>query len=193
MKKGSIAGFIRGAACRACLAAGVGLLLSGLAIGIYTGIFLHRSVTANGRIVNLRELHDQQDGSLYYAPVFTFAASNGQIYTVSSDTGSNPPGFELGQPVKIMYEERQPSQAKIASFMQLWFNPLMFGFVGATSSVIGYLLYRYERQRNPGFKLIPSLAPAPAKPELKEYLLGDPKVDDFTVERDPDPGRPVTL
>ena len=31
------------------------------------------------------------------------------------------------------------------------------------------------------------------KPDFKAYLLGGPKVDDFTVERDPDTGRAVEL
>ena len=31
------------------------------------------------------------------------------------------------------------------------------------------------------------------RPNLKEYLLGGPKTDDFEVPRDNDTGRPVTL
>jgi len=31
------------------------------------------------------------------------------------------------------------------------------------------------------------------KPDFKEYLLGGPKVDDFSVERDRDTGRAVDL
>lgn len=31
------------------------------------------------------------------------------------------------------------------------------------------------------------------KPDFKAYLLGGPKVDDFTIERDRDPGRVVKL
>ena len=31
------------------------------------------------------------------------------------------------------------------------------------------------------------------KPDFKSYLLGGPKVDDFTIERDRDTGRPVEL
>ena len=31
------------------------------------------------------------------------------------------------------------------------------------------------------------------KPDFKAYLLGGPKVDDFSVERDPDTGRAVEL
>jgi antitoxin Phd len=31
------------------------------------------------------------------------------------------------------------------------------------------------------------------KPDFKAYLLGGPKVDDFSVERDRDPGRDVAL
>jgi antitoxin Phd len=31
------------------------------------------------------------------------------------------------------------------------------------------------------------------KPDLKDYLLGGPKVDNFEVERDPDTGREIIL
>jgi len=31
------------------------------------------------------------------------------------------------------------------------------------------------------------------RPDFKAYLLGGPKVDDFDVERDPDPGRAIEL
>jgi antitoxin Phd len=31
------------------------------------------------------------------------------------------------------------------------------------------------------------------KPDFKAYLLGGPKVDEFTIERDPDTGRIVEL
>jgi prevent-host-death family protein len=31
------------------------------------------------------------------------------------------------------------------------------------------------------------------KPDLKEYLLGGPKVDSFEIERDPDMGREIDL
>ena len=31
------------------------------------------------------------------------------------------------------------------------------------------------------------------KPDFKAYLLGGPKVEDFTIERESDPGRPIDL
>ena len=31
------------------------------------------------------------------------------------------------------------------------------------------------------------------RPDFKEYLLGGPKVDDFSIEREQDTGRPVDL
>jgi antitoxin Phd len=31
------------------------------------------------------------------------------------------------------------------------------------------------------------------KPDFKAHLLGGPKIDDFTIERDPDTGRDVEL
>ena len=32
-----------------------------------------------------------------------------------------------------------------------------------------------------------------SKPDFKAHLLGGPKIDDFSIERDPDPGRDVEL
>jgi antitoxin Phd len=34
---------------------------------------------------------------------------------------------------------------------------------------------------------------AAQKPSFKDYLLGGPKVDDFDIERDRDPGRDIEL
>jgi antitoxin Phd len=31
------------------------------------------------------------------------------------------------------------------------------------------------------------------RPDFKAHLLGGPKIDDFSIERDPDPGRDVEL
>jgi hypothetical protein len=179
--------------CRACLAAGPALIAVALGFVIYTSWFLHRSVAAKGAVVSLREVHDPQNGTVTYAPVFTFTAADGRSYAVSSNTGNNPPAFAVGQQVPVLYETDNPTEAKIDSFIQLWLFPVVFGFAGATATAVGYFLLRYERRRNPQFRFLPSWAPKPNEPDLRGHLLGGPKVNDFTVERDRDTGRDLSL
>jgi hypothetical protein len=187
MNLATIFGFLRRGYCRACLCAGPCFLAIALGCGVYTTWFSYSSVAANGTVVSMRTVTDAQDNSVIYAPVFTFAASDGNTYTISSDTGSNPPGFEPKQQVKVRYEKNRPTNAKIASFGQLWLFPIVFGIIGATATAVGYFLLRYERRRNPKFKLFPFGLGLPAA------LLGGPKVDGFEIERSRDTGRHVDL
>jgi hypothetical protein len=179
--------------CGVCLCAGPSFLAIALGFAIYTAWFLHGSVAANGTVVGMRTTTDAEDNSVTYAPVFSFAASDGNTYTVSSDTGSNPPGFELKQQVKVLYEEGRPTNAKIATFGQLWLFPLLFGIVGATAIAVGFFLLRYERRRNPQFKVFSFGNSVANAQDARAALLGGPKVDDFDIERSRDTGRPVDL
>lgn len=187
-----ILGFVRRSCCRACLIAGPCLLAVGLGFTAYTTWFLHHSATIKGTIVSLREVHDAQDDSITYAPVFTFTASDGRSYAVSSNTGNNPPAFTTGQPIDIRYNPTNPNGAKIDTFLQLWLFPLVFAILGALATAFGYVLLRYERRANPQFALVPgSTAAKPS--DLRTHLLGGPKVDSFEVTRDHDTGRQVDL
>lgn len=187
MNLATVFGYLRRMYCRGCLCAGPCLLATALGFGIYTTWFLSRSMPANGTVISLRPITNAEDNSIAYAPVFAFAARDGNIYTVSSDTGSNPPGFEPKQQVKVLYEKSHPTNAKIASFGQLWLFPLVFGIIGATAIAVGFVLLRYERRRNPQFRLFPFGAGLPGR------LLGGPKVDSFGIERSRDTGRHVDL
>ncbi len=187
MNRETIFGFLRRWYSRACLCVGAIFVVIALGFGLYTTWFLHSSVATNGTVVSMRTVTDAQDNSITYAPVFTFVASDRSNYTVSSDTGSNPPAFEPKQRVKILYEKSHPTNARIASFGQLWLFPLVFGIIGATATAVGYFLFRYERRRNPQFKLFPFGLGVPA------ILLGGPKVDSFEIERSRDVGRNVDL
>jgi hypothetical protein len=151
---------------------------------------LHSSVATNGKVVGVRPVNDD---SITYAPVFTFTADDGSAYTVSSNVSSNPPVFEPGQQVKVLYEKGSPTNAKIASFGQLWMFSLIFGISGAAATALGYLLLRYERRRNPQFKLFPFSTPTANTQNVRASLLGGPKVDSFEVPRDRDTGREVDL
>jgi len=52
---------------------------------------------------------------------------------------------------------------------------------------------RHGRERAVVLSIEEYRALAAHKPDFKAYLLGGPKVDDFTIERDRDTGRAVEL
>jgi hypothetical protein len=128
------------------------LLLVALSFAIYTAHFIHGSAVAERKVLSLREIVSHSDvpnqpESITYAPVFTFKAADGVTYTVSSDTGSSPAGFAVGETVRVLYQSSDPDEAKIDSFAQLWFMPMVFGFLGLVTITAGLLLLYLERRR----------------------------------------------
>jgi hypothetical protein len=51
-------------------------------------------------------------------------------YTVTSDVGSSPAGFSIGDSVKVRYDPANPQIARIHSFFQTWGTPFLSGAVG---------------------------------------------------------------
>src|SRR5579871_6299377 len=131
--------------CRAWLICGLGALATGCAFGIYRSIWLYRSVPAKGVITSVSEVTGEQDRTVNYAPTFTFKAENGQAYNVTSGVASNPPGFEVGQEVRVRYIGSNPMSAEIDSFWQLWLVTVVCCGLGTLFAGAGYLLFRYER------------------------------------------------
>ena len=133
--------------CRSCLAGGVGMLLAGCGFVVFQSIWLARSVPSRGTIVELIPVEDQEQNTTNYAPRFTFSGDDGRMHTVTSDTASNPPAFQVGEQVRVRYIRGNPSSAKLDYFWQLWFIPIVFGCLGVLFTPAGYLLLRRERQR----------------------------------------------
>ena len=131
---------------------GTGFLVASIALTGNTLLFLRTSVTATGTVVsNVRVEQRDSDGqvSINFAPEFTFAGADGKAYTVTSATSSNPPEFAEGQAVRVLYDPMNPGTARIDSFLQLWFMPILFGAFGAVFGGIGYtwMYFVVKRQR----------------------------------------------
>ena len=128
------------------LAAGPCLMLAAAGFVVSTELFLHNSIRTTGIVVSLREVQDEENHSVNYAPVFQFVAEDGQSYTISSDTSSNPSEFAVRQKVPVLYEPKYPMGAKIDSFLQLWLFPLIFGIIGLIAFAIGYVWTRLSKR-----------------------------------------------
>ena len=122
----------------------------GAGFAIHTQLFLSSSIAATGIVQSLVEQPGQQNMSSSYAPVFTFTAQDTQTYTITSHIASNPPGYTVGQQVKVLYQANDPSAARLDSFFQLWFVPLICSGIGVPFSLIGFFFLLAIRRAQRG-------------------------------------------
>jgi len=111
------------------------LLLSvGLAIGTWFAYshskqFLATAVHANGTVVaNITKPSlGVNDNSNVQFPQFTFQTPGGITHTITSNSGSSPASYSIGQHVDVLYAPGNPDAAVISGFMSSWFLPMILG------------------------------------------------------------------
>jgi Protein of unknown function (DUF3592) len=133
---------------RILLGTGALCLVVGAGFAIETATFILRATHAAATVVRLDEQTDN-DGNLNYAPVFAYTASDQRQYTVRSIVATNPPGFEIGESISVLYLPSNPAHARISSFWQLWFVAFILGVIGIAHGLIGGCLAWFTRSRKP--------------------------------------------
>jgi hypothetical protein len=152
MKIGALFGFIRQRLCRLGLIVGPIFVLIGIGEAVYTGYFITRSVKTDGVVLSLYAIRDKDSGSITYTPVFQFVARDQRSYTVSSSNiSTNPPEFHVDEHVQVIYLAKNPIDARISSYGQLWGASVVWACVGFVAWGGGILLLRYERRHNPTY------------------------------------------
>lgn len=124
------------------------LLLIDAALFARNVLFIHSAVRTQGTIVGLKESRSSRSGRHSYAPVFRFAAEDGQTYTVDSHMFNSPPAFAFGERVTVLYEKGHPSHASIDTLFQLWIPEVVLTIVGGGFAVLPALVL-YRRMRQP--------------------------------------------
>ena len=119
--------------------------------------FINEAEQTTGTVVALSEKHDTERNSITYAPVFTFTTEHGQTQSVTSSVATSPPGFAVGDKVRVLYRRSDPAEAKIDSFWQLWFWPVFLSGFGSVELLVGTILLYTARR-----KLRKQAAPLPA-------------------------------
>lgn len=130
---------------------GTGSLVAAVATAGNTLLFLRVSVAETGTVVsNVRVDQRDSDGHITtnFTPEFTFTGADGKTYTVTSATSSNPPEFAEGQTVRVLYNPMNPGTARIDSFEQLWFAPILAGTFGIVLASVGYTWMYFRVKRN---------------------------------------------
>jgi hypothetical protein len=126
---------------------GCGLLIGTFALVHNTRAFVAKAKTAPGIVIEMLATRDS-DGGTMYKPVVEFTASDGQKRSFESSISSNPPSYDVGEAVEVLYAPEKPSDARIKGFWSIWFGPLIMGILGTVFASIGLgILYAHRRTK----------------------------------------------
>ncbi|CAM5709929.1 hypothetical protein SALBM311S_10039 [Streptomyces alboniger] len=129
----------------------IGLILTWVSVS-----FLADAERAKGTVVALDWRNDYSSASRkqrgsnepHAYPVVEFTSSDGTQRTFRNSTGSNPPSYERGDRVEVLYHADSPEDARINGFVSLWLLPLIFGGIGLLCAGIGTAVAMVRRGRS---------------------------------------------
>ncbi len=124
------------------ISTGIGALVlgGGLFSLHHTRTFLATAARATGEVIALepRWSRRRRGGSTcHYYPVVQFQLPDGEWVRFTGQVGSTPPAYRVGQRVEVLYKPGQPRSARIRSFLELWFGPILFTGMGGLFLFIG--------------------------------------------------------
>ena len=128
--------------------------LAALSVGTMWGLesypLFRDSVSTQGTVVDQYEKKDDKTSDVVYFPVIEFSGTNAEKVRFQGSAGSTgAPGYEAGTPVDVLYDPRNPANAWIGSFKQLWMGPLTAGGIGFVLSLLSIVLFlkigRFEK------------------------------------------------
>jgi Protein of unknown function (DUF3592) len=129
----------------------IGLILAGVSVS-----FLADAERARGTVVSLEWRRDSSGGfrqkrvndqPMAY-PVVEFTSVDGTRRTFRDSSGSQPPAYQEGERVEVLYRADSPQDARINGFLSLWLLPLVFGGIGLVVAGIGTAVALVTRGRS---------------------------------------------
>lgn len=104
--------------------------------------FISHAVVTEGTVIKLNVLHDQDESTDSFAPVYEFTDQRGIKRVIESGTYSHPSVYSVGERVSVLYLPESPGKAKLDSFIDLWGIPSLLIFAGLLQVGMSILLMR---------------------------------------------------
>jgi hypothetical protein len=120
---------------------GIAVVISGIFAMLKVRRQLAGSAKATGKVVGFGRI--QGKSGYLYCPQVEFQIPNGQTIKFQSETGSQPPAYNVGQQVEIVYQTANPNKAEIDSMMALWFAPGCMSLMGLLFMFVGFVLFAF--------------------------------------------------
>jgi hypothetical protein len=125
------------------LTVGTCIFAFGLFIGTKNYEFVNSAQKTSATVIRLDVVHDSTSREDLYRPVFAFSL-DGRTIEFPSQSSSRPAGFQEGETVDILYNPKNPKDAKVNSFDALWLGVIVALFLGLVSSLLGgFFLQRF--------------------------------------------------
>jgi hypothetical protein len=72
-----------------------------------------------------------------------------QVYRISSANATDPPAYQVGQQVQVLYARDNPSLGRINSFFELWAIPAVLAGAGILMAILvnGFLFIRRQQRQ----------------------------------------------
>jgi hypothetical protein len=96
---------------------------------IETFVFIRAAGRTAGTVIHLATTRNS-DGHTLYLPVFEYRTNDGTRYQFTSTIASRPPSYKIGDTATILYLRRNPQNAKVKSFVELWLMNIIFAVIG---------------------------------------------------------------
>jgi ABC-type transport system involved in multi-copper enzyme maturation permease subunit len=96
---------------------------------IETLVFTRAANRTVGKVIRLATARNS-DNHLMYLPVFEYQTNDGAVYQYTSTIASTPPAYEIGETVTLLYLRKNPQNAKIKSFSELWLVKIVLAVIG---------------------------------------------------------------
>ena len=110
------------------------LALIGVVLFIRTRTYISQAQRVKGTVIKM--VYSTSNGG-GYAPVYQFKTLDGQNIVIQDSLSSNPPRFQVGQEIDVLYESENPQKARINKWMNLYFVPVLLGGMGLIFGGVG--------------------------------------------------------
>lgn len=133
----------------------VGIIFLLIGVGILTGdffvikstmTFLSNSEKAEGSVIDIVKSRSS-DGDYMYRPEISFIDTTGQTITFTSSISSSMPSYQVGEKVSVLYDKSNSQSAKINTFFQLWFGPIIMTVLGVIFFLTGLLILIKQKRK----------------------------------------------
>ena len=109
------------------------------------------SARATGTVVD-NVLETFQGDQTAYVPVVEFVPEgSADAVRFTDDVGTDPPQFEVGEQVDVLYDPSNPQDARVATWMRLWFSPMVVIAFGVLPVVVGGVVWVWLRVRRSSY------------------------------------------
>ena len=122
---------------------GAVFLVLGIRNFVRTRRFVSRALSATGTVTDVKNRrstsHSSEGSRIRRYPVVRFQTQEGRTVEFESETGTSSFSQGPGEQVEVLYDPLKPEEARIKTFIMLWFAPLIFSVLGVFMFVFGTL------------------------------------------------------